>query len=93
MTYTLQEAVADLTYQDRLGQISNMHKIRADDKPLGTLDTDCITLAKLASDAVDFSKSGIPVSLIAHSCSVLKLTHTYPGRPQAGAAWTRPHQT
>jgi hypothetical protein len=47
---------------DRLGQISNMHKIRADFKPLGTLDSDCIMLAKLASDAVDFSKSGIPVS-------------------------------
>jgi len=47
---------------DRLGQISNMHKIRADFKPLGTRDSDCITLAKLASDAVDFSKSGIPVS-------------------------------
>jgi hypothetical protein len=47
---------------DRLGQISNMHKIRADRKPLGTHDIDCITLAKLASDAVDFSKSGVPVS-------------------------------
>ena len=47
---------------DRLGQISNMHKIRADRKPLGTRDSDCITIAKLASDAVDFSKSGVPVS-------------------------------
>lgn len=48
---------------DRLGQISNMHKIRADFKETGTQDDDCITLAKLASDAVDYSKSGIPVSV------------------------------
>jgi hypothetical protein len=48
---------------DRLGQISNMHKIRADQKSLGTHDSDCITLAKLASDAVDFSKSGVPADL------------------------------
>lgn len=48
---------------DRLGQISNKHKIRADLKPLGTMDPDCIILAKLSSDAVDFSKSGKPVDM------------------------------
>jgi hypothetical protein len=48
---------------DRLGQISNIHKIRADRKPDGTRNSECITLAQLASDAVDFSKSGVPVSL------------------------------
>ncbi|KAF1956713.1 RdRP-domain-containing protein [Byssothecium circinans] len=48
---------------DRLGQISNKHKIRADRHPEGTLHPDCITLAKLASDAVDFSKSGKPVDM------------------------------
>ena len=47
---------------DRLGVISNKHKVRADRKPDGTLDQECIMLAKLASDAVDFSKSGNPVS-------------------------------
>lgn len=47
---------------DRLGVISNKHKIRADRKPAGTMDQECIMLAKLASDAVDFSKSGKPVS-------------------------------
>lgn len=47
---------------DRLGVISNKHKIRADRKLHGTADADCILLAKLASDAVDFSKSGNPVS-------------------------------
>jgi hypothetical protein len=40
-----------------------MHKIRADLKPGGTLDSDCLILAKLASDAVDFSKSGIPADM------------------------------
>ncbi|KAF1839743.1 RdRP-domain-containing protein [Decorospora gaudefroyi] len=48
---------------DRLGQISNKHKIRADIKPAGTLDDECILLAKLASDAVDFSKSGVPADM------------------------------
>lgn len=47
---------------DRLGVISNKHKIRADRKPGGTLDAECLMLAQLASDAVDFSKSGNPVS-------------------------------
>lgn len=48
---------------DRLGVISNKHKVRADRKPGGTKDEECIMLAKLASDAVDFSKSGNPVSV------------------------------
>lgn len=48
---------------DRLGVISNKHKIRADRKPSGTKDAECVVLAKLASDAVDFSKSGNPVSV------------------------------
>jgi hypothetical protein len=52
----------DFMKMDKLGQISNMHKIRADKYVDGTRDSDCMTLAKLASDAVDFSKSGVPVS-------------------------------
>ncbi|CAO2656156.1 Nn.00g049590.m01.CDS01 [Neocucurbitaria sp. VM-36] len=48
---------------DRLGQISNKHKIRADKLPLGTRDPECILLAELASDAVDFSKSGSPADM------------------------------
>ncbi|ENI03580.1 hypothetical protein COCC4DRAFT_51488 [Bipolaris maydis ATCC 48331] len=48
---------------DRLGQISNKHKIRADVKPNGTRHPDCLTLAKLASDAVDFSKTGVPADM------------------------------
>lgn len=48
---------------DRLGQISNRHKIFADIREQGTVDPDCITLSKLASDAVDFSKSGKAVDM------------------------------
>lgn len=48
---------------DRLGQISNKHKIRADKFANGTHNADCIKLAQLASDAVDFSKSGIPANM------------------------------
>jgi hypothetical protein len=48
---------------DRLGVISNKHKVRADRKPGGTQDSECLMLAQLASDAVDFSKSGTPVSI------------------------------
>ncbi|EMD68523.1 hypothetical protein COCSADRAFT_178332 [Bipolaris sorokiniana ND90Pr] len=48
---------------DRLGQISNKHKIRADVKPNGTRHPDCLILAKLASDAVDFSKTGVPADM------------------------------
>ncbi|KIX09610.1 uncharacterized protein Z518_00690 [Rhinocladiella mackenziei CBS 650.93] len=48
---------------DQLGRISNQHKIFADQKKLGTRDRDCLTLAEMASTAVDFSKSGIPVDM------------------------------
>jgi hypothetical protein len=64
----------DFMQMDKLGQISNMHKIRADKSPDGTRDDDCKTLAKLASDAVDFSKSGIPVSCITQWFSLHQLT-------------------
>jgi hypothetical protein len=59
---------------DKLGQISNIHKIRADRSADGTRDPDCMLLAKLASDAVDFSKSGVPVSLLNHDPFSPKLT-------------------
>jgi len=48
---------------DRLGQISNKHKVRSDLHNEGTVHPDCVTLAQLASDAVDFSKSGKPVDM------------------------------
>lgn len=48
---------------DQLGRIANNHKILADQRPAGTLDKDCLTLAEMHSTAVDFSKSGVPVSI------------------------------
>ena len=47
---------------DQLGRIANLHQNLADQKKKGTFDKDCILLASLHSTAVDFSKSGIPVS-------------------------------
>lgn len=49
---------------DQLGRIAVGHRVLADQREEGTLDEDCITLAQLHSDAVDFSKTGIPVSLL-----------------------------
>jgi hypothetical protein len=68
------EFFVEFMNMDRLGQISNKHKIRADLKPEGTLHPECITLAKLASDAVDFSKSGIPVGIFVLICYASILT-------------------
>lgn len=47
---------------DQLGRIAVNHQTLADQRELGTLDPDCIFLAGLHSTAVDFSKTGIPVS-------------------------------
>lgn len=49
--------------QDQLGRIATTHQAIADQRPLGTMDKDCLLLAQLHSDAVDFSKSGIPVCI------------------------------
>lgn len=46
---------------DQLGRIAVLHRVLADQKPEGTLNTQCITLAEMHSTAVDFSKTGIPV--------------------------------
>lgn len=48
---------------DLLGLISTIHMQLADQRSFGTLDPDCIKLAGMASTAVDFSKSGIPVNM------------------------------
>lgn len=47
---------------DQLGRIATLHKILADQKPHGVKDSDCVKLAEMHSTAVDYSKSGIPVS-------------------------------
>lgn len=49
---------------DSLGRIATLHQIIADRELLGTFDQVCLDLAALHSDAVDFSKTGIPVSLL-----------------------------
>ena len=48
---------------DQLGRISNLHMQLADRYPEGVVHKDCIKLAELASTAVDFSKTGIPVDI------------------------------
>ena len=48
---------------DQLGRIATLHQTLADQKHLGTFDPDCVSIAGLHSQAVDFSKTGIPVSL------------------------------
>jgi hypothetical protein len=47
---------------DQLGQIAVAHRVLADAKDEGTLHPSCQLLAEMHSTAVDFSKTGIPVS-------------------------------
>ena len=47
---------------DQLGRIANLHQVLADLRLKGTVDADCLVLADMHSTAVDFSKSGRPVS-------------------------------
>ena len=48
---------------DQLGMLCNVHMQLADQRPLGTLDHDCVKIAGMASTAVDFSKTGIAVDM------------------------------
>lgn len=48
---------------DQLGYIRNTHLQVADQMADGTLNPSCLQLAEMASTAVDFSKTGVPVSL------------------------------
>jgi hypothetical protein len=59
---------------DRLGQISNMHLQFADRHEKGVFHPDCLKLAELASTAVDFSKTGIPINIQ----EIPKYDHTKP---------------
>jgi len=51
----------DFMQNDQLGRIATLHQVLADDD-LGTRSADCLELASLHSTAVDFSKTGVPVS-------------------------------
>ncbi|KAF1812534.1 RdRP-domain-containing protein [Eremomyces bilateralis CBS 781.70] len=48
---------------DKLGSIATKHKVLCDQKPEGSRHGYCEMLAKLHSDAVDYSKSGVPVEM------------------------------
>lgn len=48
---------------DQLGVLCNTHLQLADQRPLGTLDKDCVKVARMASTAVDFSKTGIAADM------------------------------
>ena len=52
----------DFMRTDRLGYISNLHLLAADQLHDGVNNAACIKLAEMASTAVDFSKTGVPVS-------------------------------
>lgn len=70
---------------DRLGVISNKHKIRADKHKEGTRADECINLARLASDAVDFSKSGVPVCICPPICSQIRTNLLQADMTQVGS--------
>ncbi len=51
----------DFMQNDQLGRIATLHQVLADDEQ-GTRSQPCLDLAALHSTAVDFSKTGVPVS-------------------------------
>jgi len=53
--------VVEFINSDILGMIANQHLIIADQSERGVEDSDCILLAGLHSDAVDYPKTGRPV--------------------------------
>jgi hypothetical protein len=53
----------DFMETDQLGFVANLHLQIADQDPIGTLSSRCVQLAGMASTAVDFSKTGIPVDM------------------------------
>lgn len=53
----------DFMRTDQLGIIATRHLILADKKEEGTLDAECLRLSVMHSQAVDFSKTGIPVDV------------------------------
>ncbi|KAK7981199.1 FAD/NAD(P)-binding domain-containing protein [Apiospora arundinis] len=48
---------------DQLGLLANKHMVLADQKDAGTVADECKLLAEMASTAVDYSKTGIPVDM------------------------------
>ncbi|CAG8653574.1 8362_t:CDS:2, partial [Paraglomus brasilianum] len=60
--YDIAEFFRDFMENDRLGTICNNHLMLADQKDLGVFSPECIDLAIKASMAVDFNKTGVPVT-------------------------------
>lgn len=55
--------IVDFILNDHLGRISIDNLIIADQSPRMSEDPDCLILAELASQAVDFAKSGVPADI------------------------------
>ena len=79
---------------DNLGQIATLHQIKADQSPLGTFDPVCIELAGMHSTAVDFSKTGIPVSRLVVCLNTADIARSisrqFHGIPSIGQTFKRP---
>eukprot|EP00026_Physarum_polycephalum_P001375 Phypoly_transcript_01376.p1 GENE.Phypoly_transcript_01376~~Phypoly_transcript_01376.p1 ORF type:complete len:1098 (-),score=75.38 Phypoly_transcript_01376:69-3362(-) len=59
----IKQFYVDYMKNDSIGAISDAHSATADRSPLGPKDKKCLRLAELAAYAVDFAKTGNPVSL------------------------------
>ncbi|KAK6495086.1 hypothetical protein TWF481_003114 [Arthrobotrys musiformis] len=53
----------DFMENDKLGVISIAHMVLADQEPLGVGSAACLKCAEMASQAVDFPKTGVPVRM------------------------------
>ncbi|KAJ3339586.1 hypothetical protein HDU93_008003 [Gonapodya sp. JEL0774] len=59
----VKEFFTDFIQNDNLGLIANAHLVKADKSAMGARDPDCLKLAELHSQAVDYCKTGIPAPL------------------------------
>ncbi|CAG8602550.1 7809_t:CDS:10 [Acaulospora morrowiae] len=58
----LHEFFSDFMINNRLGQIANLHMAFADYEAEGVRCNECVYLAQMHSKAVDFNKTGVPVT-------------------------------
>ena len=63
MSQEVQEYFTDYLLNDSLGIICSAHTVFADRDPLMARSKECIELARLASIAVDFPKTGVPAKI------------------------------
>lgn len=62
-SYDMTEFFVNFMQNDQLGRIAILHQVFADQDSRGTHSETCLQLAELHSNAVDFSKSGVPVCI------------------------------